>query len=165
MKEKHIIVACLLTGTALAASVASAASGVGEARQAQVARAGAAVMPFDLSRTTHFFDDNPSGGVETVTANDKDDSTQIGLIRVHLRTEAQRFGRGDFSDPAKIHGNDMPGLAAMAAAGGKLLVRYQELPSGASLTYVSIDPTVAAAVHDWFAAQRADHAAHEHMHR
>ena len=132
-------------------------------RQEEVARKGSTVMPFDLMKTTHFFDDDAHGGVETITANDPADARQVALIRSHLAKEAQRFARGDFSDPAAIHGEDMPGLAALRTAGGKLHVSYRELPAGASLAYASDDPSVVAAIHDWFAAQRSDHAAHEHM--
>lgn len=163
MKSTYIWVASLLLGSVPGASIAAADGAL--SRQEQVARGGAAVMPFDLARTKHFFDDNARGGIETVTANDKGDRGQIALIRAHLATEAKRFGRGDFSDPAKIHGSDMPGLATLSAAGGKLRVTYKKLPKGASLTFVSDDKTVIAAIHDWFAAQRADHAAHEHMHQ
>ena len=133
-------------------------------RQAEVARKGATVMPFDLMRTTHFFDDRETGGVETVTANDKADAEQVKRIRAHLSTEAKRFSRGDFSDPAKIHGDDMPGLTTLSRAGRKLSVKYKSLPAGASLTYSSPDKAVVAALHEWFAAQRFDHAAHMHMH-
>ena len=58
----------------------------------------------------------------------------------------------------------MPGLAALEHAGDKLHVSYRDVPSGASLTYASADPAVVGAIHDWFAAQRSDHAAHMHMH-
>lgn len=133
-------------------------------RQDEVASKGATVMPFDLMRTTHFFDDTPGGGIETVTANDEKDARQIALIRSHLAEEAKRFRRGDFSDPAQIHGQDMPGLDALSRAGGKLQVKYRKLPAGASLSYASADAAVIAAVHAWFAAQRSDHAAHAHMH-
>ncbi len=133
-------------------------------RQDEVAHSGASVMPFDLMRTTHYFDDTPSGGVETITANDERDARQAALIRAHLATEAKRFSHGDFSDPAKIHGADMPGLAELTGAGTKLHVKYKKLPAGASLTYTSRDRAVAAAVHAWFAVQRSDHAAHAHLH-
>jgi hypothetical protein len=133
-------------------------------RQDEVASKGATVMPFDLMRTTHFFDDTPGGGIETITANDTKDARQIALIRSHLAEEAKRFRRGDFSDPAQIHGQDMPGLDALSRAGNKLQVKYRKLPAGASLSYASADAAVIAAVHAWFAAQRSDHAAHAHMH-
>lgn len=134
-------------------------------RQSEIAKKGAGVMPFDLARTKHYFDDSASGGVETVTANDPADRGQIELIRAHLADEAKRFARGDFSDPARIHGHDMPGLAKLEKAGGKLRMTYKNVPRGASLTFVSRDKATIAAIHDWFAAQRSDHAAHEHVHQ
>lgn len=148
----------------LCACAAAAQHETPGARQAEVARKGATVMPFDLKRTTHFFADDAQGGVETVTANRADDPEQVRLIRAHLAREAERFGRGDFSDPARIHGARMPGLAALERAGGKLHVKYEEVPGRARLVYASGDGAVVEAVHAWFAAQRADHAAHGHMH-
>lgn len=158
-------VMAVAAGTLLYVSVAFAADpGSKISRQDEVALKGATVMPFDLARTTHFFDDTPGGGIETITANDTKDTRQIALIRSHLAEEAKRFRRGDFSDPAKIHGQDMPGLDALARAGDKLQVKYRKSPGGASLSYASADAAVIAGVHAWFAAQRSDHAAHSHMH-
>ena len=155
----------IAAGALLCASAAFGAEpGSKTTRQDEVALKGATVMPFDLARTAHFFDDTPGGGTETVTANDAKDARQVALIRSHLAEEAKRFRRGDFSDPAKIHGQDMPGLDALARAGGKLQVKYRKLPAGASLSYASADAAVIASVHAWFAAQRSDHAAHSHMH-
>lgn len=152
-------------GMAAAAAAFAVQGGEGNgARQAEVARKGAMVMPFDLARTRHYFDDRKTGGIETITANDKTDAQQIALIRAHLSAEAKRFGRGDFSDPAKIHGEDMPGLHQLAGAGAKLRVTYKALPAGARLTYASRDQAVVSAIHEWFAAQRSDHDAHMHMH-
>ena len=162
MYPAAIRISALLLAGALGASAALGAAP--ESRQEAIARSGASVMPFDLTRTKHFFDDTAHGGIETITANDARDRKQIGLIREHLALEARRFSNGDFSDPAKIHGEDMPGLSTLAAAKGKLRVTYKKLPAGASLTYASRDKNVVAAVHDWFAAQRSDHNAHEHMH-
>jgi hypothetical protein len=156
-------VMAVAAGTLLCTAVAFAAEPK-ISRQDEVALKGATVMPFDLMRTTHFFDDTPGGGIETITANDTKDTRQIALIRSHLAEEAKRFRRGDFADPAKIHGQDMPGLDALARAGDKLQVKYRQLPAGASLSYASADAAVIAGVHAWFAAQRSDHAAHSHMH-
>lgn len=135
------------------------------ARQAEVARKGAMVMPFNLAKTTHYFDDNATGGIETIKANDPRDAEQVRLVRSHLAEEAERFARGDFSNPARIHGNHMLGMGQLAAAGNALRVSYKEVPGGASLTYTSRDQTVVTAIHDWFAAQRSDHAAHAHLHQ
>lgn len=158
MRTRIALLLCLLVGTADLTAVAQTS------RQDEVARKGAAVMPFDLARTRHFFEDNPAGGVETVTANDERDVGQIELIRAHLQKEAQRFARGEFSDPSAIHGADMPGLSALAAAGSKLHVAYSSLPTGASIAFSSTDAATVSAIHQWFAAQRSDHGAHAHRH-
>jgi hypothetical protein len=160
MKAVIAVAASALIGASI---VFAADPGPNMSRQDEVARSGSSVMPFDLMRTTHFFDDTPSGGIETITANDKSDARQIALIRSHLTAEATRFARGDFSDPAKVHGENMPGLAELRSAWNRLRVTYKKLPAGASLAYASGDPAVVSAVHAWFAAQRSDHAAHSHM--
>lgn len=132
-------------------------------RRAEVAARGRTVMPFDLARTTHVFTDLADGGVQTVTANDAADNEQIGLIRGHLQDEQTRFVRGDFSDPEAIHGPQMPGLAELKAAGGRVHVRYKELGDGARLWYSTEDPALVDALHAWFKAQSSDHGSEHHM--
>lgn len=129
-------------------------------RQAQVAARGRQVMPFDLDRTTHRFTKTATGGVQTVVADDPADTTQIRLIREHLAEEAARFGRGDFGDPAAIHGADMPGLHELARGHRNITTAYAELPDGARITYTTGDSALVAALHAWFDAQVGDHGAH-----
>ncbi len=115
------------------------------------------VMPFDLTKTTHTFTKTPVGGVEQVVANDPADGADIAGIRGHLADEASKFSAGDYSDPARIHGADMPGLAQLHAGAARVAVRYEALPAGAHITYSSADPALAGAVHAWFDRQTADH--------
>lgn len=129
-------------------------------RQAQVTERGAAVMPFDLDRTTHHFTKNDTGGIQTVVADDPTDTTQIGLIRQHLQQEADSFRRGDFTDPSRIHGVEMPGLAALLNSAGKITIAYETTPDGARLTYTTPDDTLITALHAWFDAQLSDHGTH-----
>jgi hypothetical protein len=128
-------------------------------RQEEVAERGTQVMPFDLERTTHTFTNLPDGGREVVVSDDGD-SEQIALIRSHLDKEARRFASGDFSDPARIHGEDMPGLAELEAGASRMEFRYEELPNGAAINYRTSDAALVAALHQWFAAQRGDHGRH-----
>lgn len=128
-----------------------------EQRQAEVAERGAQVMPFDLNLTTHQFTTTPDGGVQAVVANNRSDTKQIQLIRDHLQKEAEKFAAGDFSDPATIHGEDMPGLAQLQAGSDRINVKYELLPNGARLIYSTTDPALVAALHKWFEAQRSDH--------
>ena len=126
----------------------------------EVAERGRDVMPFDLERTTHRFRQLPDGGKQTVVADDPRDRRQLALIRAHLRHEAASFRRGDFADPTRIHGEKMPGLAEVREGVGRIAVRYEREPSGASLRYTTNEPRLAAALDAWFRAQVRDHGRH-----
>lgn len=130
------------------------------ARQSEIASKGRQVMPFDLERTTHRFEKAEAGGVQTVVADDPKDQQQIALIRGHLKKEAEGFSRGDFTDPASIHGTDMPGLQRLQREADRLQVRYADLPAGARITYTTSDTALAHALHAWFDAQVSDHGSH-----
>jgi len=153
---------------AASAAIASGAYGADAQRQADVAQRGAQVMPFNLKTTTHVFTKTADGGVQRVIAKDPADAAQVRLIRAHLKELQSQFQRGDFSDPAKIHGADMPGLAQLAAAKpGELTIDYKEIKRGAELTYRSRSPQLVAAIGAWFDAQLSDHGADAmegHMH-
>jgi hypothetical protein len=129
-------------------------------RQSEVAEKGRSVMPFDLDRTTHRFTPRSDGLLQEVVADDPKDTTQIALIREHLTTEAERFRRGDFADPANIHGSEMPGLVALSAGATKITITYAELADGASLTFHTVDTTLVDALRVWSEAQVADHGKH-----
>jgi hypothetical protein len=129
-------------------------------RQAEVAERGSSVMPFDLERTTHRFTKTDTGGVQTVVADDARDSAQITLIQEHLTAEVDRFRRGDFTDPARIHGNEMPGLAALRAHSGRITIGHQNTPDGARASYTTSDTALRDALHAWFDAQVSDHGPH-----
>jgi len=132
-------------------------------RQAEVAEAGARVMPFDLDATTHVFEKVESGGVQSVVA-DSDDAVQIELVRAHLLEEAQRFARGDFHDPAMIHGEDMAGLHELVMGHERLSVTYRDVARGGEIRYISQDPALVDAIHRWFDAQLVDHGEHAQAH-
>jgi len=152
--------------TVLSAALVAALSSIGAAsatpRQTEVERNSEHVMPFSMNATMHRFVPTPDGGVQTVTVH-TGDAKQVGLVRSHLRKEAQAFARGDFTDPAAIHGGTMPGLQAMHAGAKRITVRYSELPSGAAITYAAHDPALVAAIHAWFKAQVSDHGPHASM--
>lgn len=129
----------------------------------EVYEQGSKVMPFDQNLTTHTFMPNSSGGIQTVTANDSSDSNQIKLIRSHLQSEAEKFQQGDFSSPAAIHGDDMPGLAKLRSEADLVDVQYKELSDGGRLVYSSRDSKMITALHKWFNAQNQNHNGHENM--
>jgi hypothetical protein len=154
----------ITAGIALAAAVAGLTVLTGQwrdrDRQADVAARGQQVMPFDLARTTHRFSKTTTGGVQRVVAHNPADTIQIPLIRGHLRTEADKFTKGDFGDPTAIHGDQMPGVEKLAQAADRITVTYAELSDGATLTYDTTDRELVAALHAWFDAQVSDHGRH-----
>lgn len=127
-------------------------------RQAEVARRGVDVMPFSLPATTHIFTKTAEGGLQQVVARKASDSGQVKLVRQHLREIREQFLKGDFSGPAHIHGQDMPGLAELQAARpGQIAIAYKDIRGGAQLTYSTREATLVAALHAWFDAQVSDH--------
>ncbi|MCP9486283.1 MAG: hypothetical protein MSC30_10505 [Gaiellaceae bacterium MAG52_C11] len=129
-------------------------------RRDEIARRGAAVMPFDLERTTHVFTKRSDGGIQLVVADDSDDSEQIALARQHLRDEAEKFRRGQLDDPARIHGTEMPGLAELEAGARRIEIDYEDVPAGGRISYKTDEPMLVAALHDWYDAQVSDHGTH-----
>ncbi|MEX1247461.1 MAG: hypothetical protein WEA61_03170 [Anaerolineales bacterium] len=124
---------------------------------AMIHNMGAGIMPFDLSLTTHIFEMTETGGIQQVIANDPGDSEQIALIQQHLQHEAMLFISGDFSDPASLHGDDMPGVRELSSAAGQVEVEYAALPDGAQITFSAQDIYLITAIHRWFGAQLSDH--------
>lgn len=127
-------------------------------RLEEVTERGMHVMPFDLKLTQHIFTKTETGGVQQVVVRDSNDKHQIELIRQHLTKISGEFSHGDFSDPEKIHGKEMPGLATLRTAKpGQLQVVYKELSNGAEISYSSEDKALIDAIHRWFDAQLTDH--------
>lgn len=129
-------------------------------RHAQIAARGSEVMPFDLEQTTHFFERRDDGGRQTVTAKNPSNEKQIALIQAHLRQEAEKFSRGDFSAPAKIHGDKMSGLAELKSSSSLIDIQYKDLPTGGEIRYTTETPSLVKALHQWFMAQVSDHGKH-----
>jgi hypothetical protein len=127
-------------------------------RQSEVANRGKDVMPFTLAATTHIFTKDGQGGVQRVVAKKSSDAAQVKLVRKHLQEIREQFLQGDFSGPSHIHGQDMPGLAALKEAKlGQIDITYKDVKGGAELRYKTVDTELAAALHQWFDAQLSDH--------
>lgn len=148
----------LLLAVSLAAgNVPSPAATVSDARQKEVAQRGADVMPFSLAATTHIFSKTADGGIQQVVTK-RNDPDLAARIRQHLAMIAQQFAAGNFEDPERIHGKDMPGIAALRAAKpGELKITYRDLPNGGEIAYRTDQLRLVAALHRWFDAQLSDH--------
>ncbi len=157
MTHRFRLALALAIWAVLAASVPAFA----QTTQEHVHRMGHEVMPFDLSTSVHVFRMTESGGVQRVVLRDpkavKPD--QIALIRQHLQHEAQEFQRGNFGDPATLHGATMPGLKELQAGSSKIKITYSELPTGAQIAFETSDVHALTAIHRWFGAQLSAHGA------
>lgn len=165
--SKKLSVRTCFVSSLYAAFILTALAGISvrasQKQSDEVYERGSKVMSFDQNLTTHRFVPDSSGGIQTVTVNDSSNLNQIKLIRSHLHKEAKKFKRGDFSAPAAIHGEEMPGLAELQSGGDRVDVQYKELPDGARLVYSSDDSKIVAALHQWFEAQNRDHNGHGNM--
>ena len=133
--------------------------GQAETPQARVHRMSSHVMPFEISKTIHIFKMTEFGGIQQVISRDPGETDQVALIREHLRHEAERFERGDYSDPARLHGKDMPGLAELSASPSAIQVSYSDIPAGGQLLFKTEDLRLLTAIHRWFGAQLSEHGA------
>ncbi|HKJ22144.1 MAG TPA: hypothetical protein VKA13_03575 [Gammaproteobacteria bacterium] len=149
----------LVAGLAAVALLAPFACCFAQSPQERVHHMSHQVMPFDMAKTIHVFRMTETGGVQRVEARNPDDAKQIELIRQHLKMEAERFGRGDYSDPARLHGADMPGLKELEAHPSGVKVAYQDLPAGGQITFETDDLHMLTAIHRWFGAQLSEHGA------
>ncbi len=152
--------AVLLSLLGLVGAVAQADEAATAQRLDEVAERGAHVMPFALDKTRHIFSKTASGGIQQVIAQEAGDTQQLALIQQHLSGLAVSFAKGDFSGPAHIHGEAMPGLNALAAGAAQMQFSYQALPNGGQIAFVASKPELVAAVHRYFDAQLSDHARH-----
>ncbi|WP_221798102.1 hypothetical protein [Oceanobacter mangrovi] len=119
------------------------------------------VMPFEMNDTVHVFRMTEFGGIQRVLLRDsaKENSQQLMHIRHHLMMEADAFAQGNFSDPAKLHGANMPGLAELHANKDKFTAVYFQEPDGAGIRFETKDLTTLTAIHRWFGAQLSEHGA------
>lgn len=119
---------------------------------------GAEAMGVDQYTSTHIFDALADGG-RIELQRDVDDPAGVGAIRAHMAGIAEAFGSGDFTVPAFVHAQEVPGAAVMAALGERIAFEYRELPRGGELRLITTDPEALAAIHDFMAFQREEHRA------
>jgi len=157
---QKLVIATFLV-TALVTLPVYAAEKASEQRLDEVVARGVKVMPFSLEQTTHIFSKTAQGGIQQVIVKEANNIEQIKHIRQHLAKISAEFKKCDFSNPAKIHGDAMPGLKQLQLAKpGQIEIVYKELAKGAQITYSTSVPELKTAIHQWFDAQLTDHARH-----
>jgi hypothetical protein len=119
---------------------------------------GQQAMGVDQYTSTHFFDALPDGG-RIELQRDVDDAAGIAHIRKHLEAIAQLFDAGDFSTPAFVHMQSVPGASVMTAKRDAITYAYRELPRGGEVRIVTQDAEALRAIHEFMSFQRQDHRA------
>jgi hypothetical protein len=99
---------------------------------------GKQAMGVDQYTSTHHFDDMIDGG-QIELQRDGDDSIGVAQIRVHLEEIASAFKGGDFTTPAFVHMQSVPGASVMAAKRSAISYTFTVLPRGGQLLIVSKD--------------------------
>ena len=124
---------------------------------------GKMVMGVNQYTSIHRFDALPDGG-RIELQRDRDDSAGTMTIRAHMSAIAQAFAAGDFSAPATVHLETVPGVAVMRARRGAIRYQTIDLARGAALRISTSDPEAVAAVHRFLAYQRREHRAEDRSH-
>jgi hypothetical protein len=125
---------------------------------------GKTAMGVDQYTSTHKFDALPDGG-RIELQRDVDDTAGVAQIRAHLKEIAKAFKSGDFSTPAFVHMQQVPGTAVMAAKRAAITYTYRDLPRGGELRIVTRDREAIDAIREFMDFQRRDHRAGGMDHR
>jgi hypothetical protein len=122
---------------------------------------GKVAMGVDQYSSIHHFDDLADGG-RIRLERDKDDAVGTRAIQTHLRGIAKAFSTGDFTTPAFVHMQNVPGSAGMAKQRAAIHYTVKTLPRGGELRITTIDTAALRAVHEFLAFQRGEHHAAGH---
>lgn len=117
---------------------------------------GRSAMGVDQYTSIHRFDALRDGG-RIELQRDRDDPAGTSQIRAHMREIASAFSSGDFSTPAAVHMQAVPGTDVMRAKRRVIQYSPSDLPRGAALRIRSSDPAAIAAIHRFLAVQRKEH--------
>jgi hypothetical protein len=148
----------VLLATLPTCSLAQQTSQSGQSnRQEGVVQRGDHVMGFSHDATTHHFHLLKDGGEIIVTANQSNDETTIGEIRMHLSHVATMFSDGNFNAPMLIHDTNPPGAATMARLKGQIHYEVSEVERGAKIRITTSSPETTDAVHAFLLFQIVDH--------
>jgi hypothetical protein len=124
---------------------------------------GAGGMGVDQYQAEHHFDILPDGGRIELQYR-SDDEAAIERIREHMQQIASDFSRGDFSTPAFVHMQDVPGTHVMAARRERIRYEYRPLPRGGEVRMTTGDAEALEALRSFIEFQRREHRAGGHGH-
>lgn len=150
-------------GPAMAAESTPAAGSDSAFAALQERGANPLAMGVDQDASTHRFDVLPDGGRIELQYNTAE-AAEIGRIREHLQEIARAFAAGDFTTPAFVHMQEVPGTDVLAAKRDVVAWEYAELPRGGEVRITTTDAEALAAIRQFIEFQRSDHRAGGHGH-
>ena len=74
-----------------------------------------------------------------------------------IPTGAAAFATGNFSTPAFVHLQEVPGAKVMAARRDLITYTYRDLPRGGVIRIATTDAEAIHAIHEFLAFQRLEH--------
>jgi hypothetical protein len=122
----------------------------------QARGADARAMGVDQQTSIHRFDALADGG-QIELQRSVDDSAGVAQIRRHLHAIASAFSAGDFSTPAFVHMQTIPGAREMAARRSSIAYVVSDLPRGGQVRMITRDTVALRAIHEFVAFQRREH--------
>lgn len=146
----------MLTLALLSSGVFAATSAAQDHHAAMTAR-GEHAMGFDQAATAHHFYLYEDGGAIEVTVRDRSDKKNLEAIRAHLPQIVQQFAKGDFSTPAFVHDQDVPGVADMARLRDRIAYGYDDIRDGGRIRITTRHARARSAVHEFLRFQIQDH--------
>ncbi len=167
MRLVHAVLVSIVLSSSPAGVIAQSHGGHADSREDTAFRAmqmrGKGVMGVDQYTSIHRFDALPDGG-RIELQRDRDDTAGALAIRGHMRAIAHAFAAGDFSAPATVHLETVPGVRVMRARREAIRYETTDLARGAALRIRTSDPDAVAAVHQFLAYQRREHRAEPSAH-
>ena len=152
-----LAIAALAACTARKEAAVTADSGFAALQQR-----GETAMGVNQYTSAHVFEPLPTGG-RIVLQRKETDSIGESSIRLHMRTIATAFAKGDFALPGFVHAMaDVPGTARMKELRADITYTARDLPRGAEVVISTKNPEAVAAIHEFLAFQRMDHRAGMH---
>jgi hypothetical protein len=113
-------------------------------------------MGVDQYTTQHQFESLADGG-RIIYESSSGHAAEVAQIRKHLGEIALAFAAGDFSTPAFIHDETVPGTPVMAERREAIEYELVERPLGAELRLATRNAEVLHAIHAFMAYQRIEH--------
>ncbi len=113
---------------------------------------------FAVTDTQHVFGVSADGVMIGLMAQDSQQQVRIDEARAYMRSEYERYLRGEFGDNYSSSSAQL--ATQLAEYRDVMTITYQDVASGAMIQVTSQDPDVVTLLHQWIETRQADHGDH-----